>query len=242
MESDLPAQLASGAIAELQNIVGRLLGPASTELGGLVGDQVKAWRAARALKLLRKVEGKIEEAGYHNVCVSPKFLTPWIDAASLESDDDLCERWANLLAHAADPDGEDETVGYITVLRELAPRDASLLDAVYSETVNGLLSRSNIASPSEHYRKPMIFKREELQKVYWKAGLSDRELPQRDEALTDPDEQSEFYVASVGNLKRLGLIDEVATYGGHAYAISQFGWRFVQACTPHDYELPGPLL
>jgi hypothetical protein len=202
------------------------------ELGEWLREEIRVHRARRTLVNLQRVRAAVDAAGFEPARIDTKFFVPWLDASSLEEDEDLRGRWVNLLSHAFDPGTQDESVGQIDVLRQLSTREARLLDAIYSASASDQLSRE-IAAPSayEHYATPKILKRAEVQEIYWQHGLSAHKLPAEDGSSTEVIADAARCVAALGNLKRLGLVDEVATFGGHAYAISQFGWIFVEACS-----------
>jgi Abortive infection alpha len=57
-------------------------------------------------------------------------VIPLLEAASLQDDDELIERWAGLLANATDPAGSPVEPGFPDVLRQLSPVDARLFDYI----------------------------------------------------------------------------------------------------------------
>jgi hypothetical protein len=64
--------------------------------------------------------------------VNLKVLLPLLEAASLENDEDMAERWASLLASAADPSNEvSQEAAYIEILRQLSPTEVLLLEIFY---------------------------------------------------------------------------------------------------------------
>lgn len=66
-----------------------------------------------------------------------KLLFPIIENASVEESDELQDRWANLLAHAADPgEAYAVSVSFPTILRELSARQVKFLDALYDHALH----------------------------------------------------------------------------------------------------------
>jgi Abortive infection alpha len=64
-----------------------------------------------------------------------------IEGASLEEDPNLQDKWANLMANAADPRRKyDISPLFQTILRELSPRDALFLDALHEAWKNTALA------------------------------------------------------------------------------------------------------
>jgi hypothetical protein len=61
-------------------------------------------------------------------------LFPLLDAAVLEEDEEMAERWASLLATAADPNNKScREASFVEILKQLAPSDAFLLDVFYEQ-------------------------------------------------------------------------------------------------------------
>jgi hypothetical protein len=66
--------------------------------------------------------------------VEPKILLPLVQAASLEADETLVEKWAALLANAADPTQKAKVQpSFVEAVRQLTPADAQLLEFIYAE-------------------------------------------------------------------------------------------------------------
>jgi hypothetical protein len=63
--------------------------------------------------------------------VADRVFIPAIEAASLEEHPELQTKWANLIAFAANPGMPEASPVYAVVLKELTPRDARFLDAIF---------------------------------------------------------------------------------------------------------------
>jgi len=92
----------------------------------------------RRLENLRQI-GNRANLTLLNLGVQPtpiplKIIQPMVEGASLEEDTNLQEKWANLMANAADPRRKyDISPLFQSILRELSPRDAVFLDAIHKE-------------------------------------------------------------------------------------------------------------
>jgi hypothetical protein len=63
-----------------------------------------------------------------------KVLLPLLETAALEDDEDMAERWASLLASAADPNNQAAfEASFIEILKQLTPAQAYLLDVFYEQ-------------------------------------------------------------------------------------------------------------
>ena len=96
-----------------------------------------------------KAKKKFDEAGISPEKVPVKTLLPLLDAGSLEEDDQMLDRWANLLAAAANPEANGAfDVGYIEVLRQLSPTQALVLDRLH-DYYNEMMARREPSDRSE---------------------------------------------------------------------------------------------
>jgi len=109
------------------------------ELDGLVGDQLKHWRLRRSVRLMERTRAFLAKRGIDVTRdVAPSVLMPLLQAGSL-ADDGMADRWAALLASAADPSRPTgETVGLSHILEQLSPDDAELLDRILLHAVQTL--------------------------------------------------------------------------------------------------------
>jgi hypothetical protein len=128
-ETELVKAGVDAALAPVKDLLNRLLGPVADELGGLFADPVRVFRLRSSIRLLEKVKAVCEEAGIEPRAVAPKTLLPILENASLEDDEDLHDRWANLLANAA----HRGTIppAFPEILRQLTGNEAQLLDTFY---------------------------------------------------------------------------------------------------------------
>ncbi len=114
---------------------------AVTNLGGLLADRMRYYRAENLLCLQDKFRKNIVAMGYSpeeyaesSKHVPIKHLVPLFEAAGLEEEDDLQTRWANMLANATDPNGAvDLKRKYISILDELETAEVLLFDVMCNE-------------------------------------------------------------------------------------------------------------
>ncbi len=105
--------------------LGKFVGPAAEAMGKAAWERAQQV-GSKALALLATV-------GREPQPVEPKLLVPLVQAASLEADPILTEKWAALLANAADPAQQAVAhPSFITVLQQLTTDDALVLAFVYA--------------------------------------------------------------------------------------------------------------
>ena len=104
----------------------QFIGPGANHLGEQALE--------RAKQVASKAAGLLDAVGREPQPVEPKLLLPLVQAASLETDPTLAEKWAALLANAADPVQRVAVqVGFAEILRQLTPIDAQVLEFIYAE-------------------------------------------------------------------------------------------------------------
>ncbi|MEX0827454.1 MAG: Abi-alpha family protein, partial [Haliea sp.] len=121
-------------VQKLGSYVGEILGTMPHDVVGLlVGDWLRARRMENASRIFEKTKSILEDRGIDPAdeqCVSPRLGVPYLESASLESDDELQDVWARLMANAMDPNTNITLrQEYIETLREFEPIDALVLSA-----------------------------------------------------------------------------------------------------------------
>ncbi len=105
-----------------------------TEARGLRADQVRLQREEVLIKIAKLAQERISFEDSVPKSVPNKFLVPFLEKASLEDDQsELVERWANLLATASSGTASDYN-WCISILSDMTPGDASLLDSMYAHS------------------------------------------------------------------------------------------------------------
>jgi len=216
---------ALGAAIPFTAIVKRMLGPAADEVAEMWRDQVRVYRYERQLKLLEKAEQMATEAGFAPQPVPPKILFPLLEGASFEDNEDLHTMWAALLANAASAEnGGQVRPGFIAILKQMAPDEAELLNAVADVTggYNAILPPFKAPSKAlldraitAHYALQMI----RIREIFVKDG--------EDETATEIRWQT-----CVQILESAGLI----WVGNENLTLSALGGAFLEACRPPKHK------
>lgn len=180
----------------ITTVFNQLIGPTGKHLGEMLLEQGKQV-GSKAVSMLAAV-------GREPQAVEPKILIPLVYAAALETDETLADKWAALLANAADPAKlVDVTPAFVEVMRQLAPIDTLVLNRLYF--------------PHNGYGEVIG----ELSRV--EAFLDTdvrRDFPGKGEI-------------SIDNLIRLGLaVNKGIRPQGYFIAATGFGFAFMKACMP----------
>lgn len=174
------------------NFLNKIVGPPAEALGGLLGDQLKSWRASNLDRIARKWERVREERG---ISEAVSRVLPFgeayrtIEAVSLEEDENVQEIWAKLIASSTDSTRSVSIKkAFIDLLKSLEGNDAIVLDILF-ESASTLPVM--ITSKEEAQREGFFKRTEEKLK-----NLS-----------------SEDVFMAIQNLVRLRIISKVIPYG-----------------------------
>jgi len=180
---------------------------------GILNDQVKFWRFKRQIDLIKNTNILIESSGLPKQQIPLKVLVPIIENSTLEEDESVQQKWANMLANAIT--GKVEiSPNYSAILKELSPLEVLVLDKIYT-TVN---------KESDYLkRRELQFDTPQIQKMF---NLSDEKLD-----------------LIIENLYRLNLLQSPGSKGASVgnypfvlrttklFEFTTLGFHFVKACS-----------
>lgn len=131
----------------------KVLGPSADELGVAIAEHARIYRLKNAFRLFKRANEMTAEAGFEPQQVSMKALLPLLEGASLEDDESLADKWAALLANAANPDNKVVIKpAYADILRQLTTQEAQIMDKVFDRirkinpAVSGVKMGPNVTS------------------------------------------------------------------------------------------------
>lgn len=109
-----------------------LFGASFKELGGIFADQVRLRRFNNQIKIFTKAQERLKKHNINPQKVSLKVLAPLIEYSSLEEEENLQDKWSNLISHIL---GGDKEIVFqqncITILNRISSEEAKLLDTLY---------------------------------------------------------------------------------------------------------------
>lgn len=190
-----------------KNFLAKVAGPAVEELGEIGRDYVKGWRAKNGNAVLAEADKLLTEAGREPQAVPLKTLLPLLDAASLEDEPALAEKWAALLANAADILSEVEVVpAYAEILKQLTAPEAKLLDMLFAEAIS-VFSPPIDGEFSDHFKQPAMRKAWALDKEIDVSHISYKlRSKHRSDFDTQALEERNKFQAMIDNLLRQRVI------------------------------------
>lgn len=107
---------------------------------GIIEDKFRYIRFERQIKLFSRAHQLLEKRGLTapTKIIPQKFIVPFLEAATLETDKLLQDKWSQLLANAAD---ESSAItmkrSYISILENLTSFECSLLDSLAKHELEG---------------------------------------------------------------------------------------------------------
>ena len=125
---------AAGVVADFLK---RVLAPTGDALGGAIAHPIVEWqkrRVERAESIVEDAARAVHEAGAVPQPVPGRILMPLLERASLEEEDSLRAKWVQLLATAATPAAKAVLPAYVSILSELSPAEAAVLDWIYTKS------------------------------------------------------------------------------------------------------------
>lgn len=113
-------------------LIQQFIGPTVEQCGLALGDSVAGWRISRAIRLWTRVEDNCKSADIDPQTIRFPLFKEIVERASVEDDDELQDRWANLLSNAADPRHDAEVLpAFPDILRQLSTPEATFLDELF---------------------------------------------------------------------------------------------------------------
>jgi len=104
------------------------------ELTGILTDKVKFWRFKNQVNTILRAHEFLRSQGIQPRKMKVKDLSNLLEFASFEEDVKMQERWAALLANAADPNNPFDICSIFSqILNQISPQEVSILDYIYGQ-------------------------------------------------------------------------------------------------------------
>lgn len=129
---NLPKQI----LDKSEKLLSTLFGEGLKEIGGMFGDQMRAKRMINQFKILNRTTEIMEKKGLDPRQMNLKALVPLVEKSSLEQDEKLQEKWANLIANISSTAENGLETKLINTLSELSFLEATILDFIYNYYVS----------------------------------------------------------------------------------------------------------
>ena len=139
---------AEAAVEHVGKAVSKVTGSPSAEFGELLKDHIRFRRAKNLVKFYVEYQRVVADAGIDQRELPFRMWFPIFESVSIEEDETLQQKWAALLANAADPNTK-VTVGpaFVEALKQLSPIEVKCLDWIYKseDLPRGMITPESIA-------------------------------------------------------------------------------------------------
>jgi hypothetical protein len=157
--------VSQGVVDGAAAFLSRICLPAAEELGFLLQDKVRAYRARNVVAVLASAQAKLPEGRSEGLHAPPRLVGAVLEEASWVEDDAVQEKWAGLLASACSTDGmDDSNLLFVDLLRRLTLVEVRIVDYA-CRTAEKRRTRIGLIVP-----QPLLLELTPLQEV---AGIAD---------------------------------------------------------------------
>ncbi|WP_145201458.1 hypothetical protein [Sphingobium sp. B2] len=120
--ADTTDRLLEAGTKGLGSFLSSLCQPGANEMGLLIQDKIRGWRAQNFAKYEPKVARMIEALNIENPRLAPRLLTLAVESASQIEDDDIQNVWAGLLAGSSrSEESAKKSLLFMQILESLSP-------------------------------------------------------------------------------------------------------------------------
>ncbi len=121
-------------VKKAAGLIDGVFGNAVSNTMGLLSDRLAYFRLEKAVMLAEKVDANLKKKGVKRRYVPVAFGLPIIEKASVEDDETLQEKWANLLTNSVDATYDKPLRrNYASILGDMEAVDARILDLLVKE-------------------------------------------------------------------------------------------------------------
>ena len=124
---NLPKQI----LDKTEKFMSKLLGPSIKEYGELFADNIRFRRLKTQFKIFNKTRELLDKNGLEPRELNLKTLIPLIEKSSVEEDELLQVKWANLIANMATTAENGLEPRLINTLSMLSSLEAKIMDYIY---------------------------------------------------------------------------------------------------------------
>ncbi|WP_231403253.1 Abi-alpha family protein [Hymenobacter guriensis] len=238
-ELDIMYKLAIGSSPVVVPFLNKILGPTGDEIGKFVLSRLKLLPIIKQVQLYSKADAMLKDSGVVPHQVESKILLPLVEAASLEEDDSLFNKWAALLANAAVYQTGAIQPAFVEVLKQLTPRQAYMLDTLF-RLAPGDLPPSQPTIFGAFTPRPFGF--EAYMKEVGAYGNVEGEINQDAYNATFLDLDNLFrlrlFIGPDNMIATKSITEKRARigYSSKTLALTHFGHSFIVACQPPTSE------
>lgn len=130
MKIDISSSAIEKGLDLISSFIEKLAGSSIEEAGLLLADKVKLRRLNNQIKIFSKAKKIAEENNLSIRQINLKTLVPLLEFSSLEEDENLQEKWSNLIVNFSNANANYESSIFPFILNQLSSREALELDRI----------------------------------------------------------------------------------------------------------------
>jgi len=233
---DISSTVVEKGIDLAKDFLDKLIMPTIEETGLLLKDKVTIWRFNNQVKMLIKAKENCDKLGIKPKTVSLKILCPLLDYSSLEDNELLQDKWANLLTNMVDSQQNIENHVFPYLLSQVSVDEFMMVEIVYKMRIDRLsklktelkeflnnksefekevrneILKLDLKLIEEKDKRPFPY---DTQRQKWSKEKELRELDSKERNFRHLIKQPEFIPAGelkdyeVSNLIRLGILKSI---------------------------------
>ena len=161
MKIDISSTVLEKSVDLAKGFLDKLITPTIEETGLLLKDQVTMWKFKNQVKMLNKAKDICEKNGISPKTVSLKLLCPLLDYSAIEEDEDLQDKWAQLLANMVDSQQNIDNHVFPYLLSQISSNEFLVIESAF----NSKMARvEELTSELIHFQEERPKMEEEIQK------------------------------------------------------------------------------
>lgn len=243
---DLNTETERQIIEWIDNIVGK----PTKEMGFLVSGAIQRWRLMQALTTIAKARTKCIALNLPLNMISPKLICPLLENCSLESEEYMQDKWANMLVNMLDPTQNLQNHVFPFILSQISKKEFVELNTQYQKKAKRL---PEIKQESKKYSRnlkkikgDLINQADALSEIHLNATKLFSEVRKLEVISLENLEQFE-----IANAVRLGIVKSIQLnearklesqydngnnkifvgHTGYEYEFTELGEMFFRACS-----------
>lgn len=124
---NLPKQI----LDKSEKLLSTLFGEGFKEIGGIFADKMRLVRLKNQISILNQASQIMDKSGLKAHQINLKTLVPLLEKSSLEEDEKLQQKWANLIANISSSLENGLEPRLVNTLSNLSATEALILDNLY---------------------------------------------------------------------------------------------------------------
>lgn len=149
---NLPKQI----LDKTEKLISTIFGPAAKELGEFFADKIRYRRLKNQVTIFSKTAKLLDDNNLHASELKLKTLVPLIEKSSLEDDELLQNKWANLIANMCSTPETGFEPKLVKTLSNLSALEAQVMDYIYERFLQERITRFEKSKDSKYLKYKTI--------------------------------------------------------------------------------------